>query len=397
MDPLRIQGSLCWEATILRIGVFHPSLQNFGGGEFVALVVVNSLAKNGQNVELLTTKKIRQDEVKGMMGEQIASSVKMIFQPSYTIPGDSFDLVPTIFHSMAFKSKCDILVDTYSNCIFPWTDICYIHFPFLNRHDYSKVFPYLKRGRVRVRNLVGLPYLLYAKKIQNYKNKLIIANSQFTANSIKEFIDADVKVIYPPVLSNSFKQSSFNESNSRREDLVVTVSRISKDKELSARALPNIAKQTEKKARFVIIGHLHDQKVYEELVRSVKKLGLSDRVNIMPNASKKEIEDVLKRAKIYLHTTFGEHFGISIVEAMASGCIPITHNSGGMTEFVPDRYRYENLQDAATKINLAIDEWNPRVAGDMIRIAQQFSEDNFSENFTEAFSSFVEQRHMIRH
>jgi glycosyltransferase involved in cell wall biosynthesis len=372
----------------LKIGVYHPSLYNFGGGEFVALVVVNSLAKNGYDVELLTSKKIKQDQVKKMMGEQIASSVKMIFQPSYTHPGGSFDLFPTVFHSRALKSRCDILVDTYSNCVFPWTDVCYIHFPFLNRFNYSKVFPYLKDKHVR--HLSGLPYLLYARKIQDYKNKLIIANSQFTANSIKEFIDVDVKVIYPPVASNSFKQSSFNRRDSPKEDLVVTVSRFSEDKKLET--IPYIAKQTEKEVRFVIIGLLHDRKVYEALIRSVKKLGLTEKVKIMPNAPKKELEDVLRRAKIYLHTTFEEHFGISIVEAMASGCVPITHNSGGMIEFVPDQYRYENLRDAAIKINSAIHEWGVEVAEDMVRIAQEFSEYNFSKNFMETFSSYVEQR-----
>jgi glycosyltransferase involved in cell wall biosynthesis len=372
----------------LKIGVFHPSLYNFGGGEFVALVVVNSLASNGHEVELLTSKKIKQDLVKRMMGEQIASSVKMIFQPSYTHPSGSFDLFPTALYSLVLKSKCDILVDTYSNCVFPWTDICYIHFPFLNRNDYSKVFPYLKHRHVR--NLLGLPYLLYARKIQNYKNKLIIANSQFTADSIKEFTDADVKVIYPPVSSNSFRQSPFKRCDASREDLIVTVSRFSKDKKLEI--IPYIAKQTEREVRFVIIGLLHDQKVYEALIKSVKKLGLTEKVKIMLNAPKKELEDLLGRAKIYLHTTPQEHFGISIVEAMASGCIPITHNSGGMMEFVPDRYRYEDLQDAVIKINSAMHEWRPQVAEDMFRIAQQFSEYNFSKNFIEIFSSYVEQR-----
>jgi alpha-1,2-mannosyltransferase len=377
----------------LKIGVFHPSLHNFGGGEFVALVVVNTLAKNGYDVQLLTSEKIKQDQVKKMMGEEIASSVKMIFQPSCTHPGGSFDLFPTVFHSLALKSKCDILVDTYSNCVFPWTDICYVHFPFLNSHDYDKVFPYLKQKHVRT--LSGLPYLLYAAKIQNYKNKLIIANSQFTANSIKEFVEIEVKVIYPPVASNSLKQSSLNRGDSSREDLVVTVSRFSKDKKLET--IPYIAKQTEKEVRFIIIGLLHDQKVYEALIRRVKKLGLTEKVKIMPNAPKTELEDVLRRAKVYLHTTYQEHFGISIVEAMALGCIPVTHDSGGMIEFVPDRYRYKNLQDAAMKINSAIHEWTPQAAEDMTRIAQQFSEDNFSKKFIETFSSYVEQRQRTRY
>jgi glycosyltransferase involved in cell wall biosynthesis len=46
----------------------------------------------------------------------------------------------------------------------------------------------------------------------------------------------------------------------------------------------------------------------------------------------------------------GEHFGISIVEAMALGCIPVVHDSGGMREFVPTQYRYRTIEQAAEKI-----------------------------------------------
>ena len=73
----------------------------------------------------------------------------------------------------------------------------------------------------------------------------------------------------------------------------------------------------------------------------------------------KKIE-LLKKAKIYLHTMVGEHFGISIVEAMALGCLPIVHNSGGVKEFVPEQYRYMNLQEAADKINKEINFWDNR-------------------------------------
>jgi glycosyltransferase involved in cell wall biosynthesis len=51
---------------------------------------------------------------------------------------------------------------------------------------------------------------------------------------------------------------------------------------------------------------------------------------------------------------------VSIVEAMASGCIPIVHNSGGPREFVPHRLRFDTLEEAATKIEKAILQWTPQ-------------------------------------
>ena len=98
--------------------------------------------------------------------------------------------------------------------------------------------------------------------------------------------------------------------------------------------------------------------------------------------------DLLKRAKIYLHTMIGEHFGISIVEAMALGCLPIVHDSGGMREFVPEQYRYQTITEAAEKINQQIIDWSPDKSEDVKMVAGQFSIKNFSNRFMELYSRY---------
>jgi glycosyltransferase involved in cell wall biosynthesis len=46
----------------------------------------------------------------------------------------------------------------------------------------------------------------------------------------------------------------------------------------------------------------------------------------------------------------GEHFGIAPVEGLASGCVTIVHNSGGMKEFIPEEFRWETYDDLKQKI-----------------------------------------------
>jgi glycosyltransferase involved in cell wall biosynthesis len=46
----------------------------------------------------------------------------------------------------------------------------------------------------------------------------------------------------------------------------------------------------------------------------------------------------------------GEHFGIAPVEGLASGCVRLVHNSGGMKEFIPEEFRWENYADLKEKI-----------------------------------------------
>ena len=43
----------------------------------------------------------------------------------------------------------------------------------------------------------------------------------------------------------------------------------------------------------------------------------------------------------------GEHFGISVLEAMAAGLIPVVPNEGGIIEFVPKKYQFNTIEHAA--------------------------------------------------
>lgn len=58
------------------------------------------------------------------------------------------------------------------------------------------------------------------------------------------------------------------------------------------------------------------------------ELGIAGNVDWVVNASYPELCSLLGGAVGGLHTMVDEHFGISVVEYMAAGAIPIAHNSG---------------------------------------------------------------------
>ena len=95
------------------------------------------------------------------------------------------------------------------------------------------------------------------------------------------------------------------------------------------------------------------------LVRLIRELELLDRVRILPNVNRKQLEVLLLSSKVYLHSRPIEHFGISIVEAMAFGCTPVVHDSGGPREFVARDFRYDSIEEAAKQVEKAIDDWSP--------------------------------------
>ena len=58
-------------------------------------------------------------------------------------------------------------------------------------------------------------------------------------------------------------------------------------------------------------------------------------VTLHPNASFEEMLKVMKSSKYFLHLLINEPFGITAVQAIAAGCLPLVHNSGGQRETVP--------------------------------------------------------------
>jgi glycosyltransferase involved in cell wall biosynthesis len=367
----------------VKIGIFSPTLNVFGGGEYVALAIANTLAINGHKVILFTNNKVSNQTVQGFFGETFDDSIQIVTQPTYFTSRGLADFYQTIIHSRIAKSKCDVFIDAFSNCVFPWSNVSYIHFPFLNEYWFNRRFPYL--GSPHLLQAGTTPYVLIEKNLVNYSNKLVLANSQYTADKINKYSEKRVEVLYPPFSSNILELGK-NFTKQPTSDLVVTTSRFQPNKLLER--IPYIAAKTPSNIRFAVMGRLYCKDTLSALQQLVNKLNLSDRVKFYPDATQHLKLELLKEAKIYLHTMVGEHFGISIVEAMALGCLPVVHDSGGIVEYVPHPYRYQNTQGAADNITEQISQWSTKKTEEIKQIAQQFSMEKFSNRFMELFSKY---------
>jgi len=52
-------------------------------------------------------------------------------------------------------------------------------------------------------------------------------------------------------------------------------------------------------------------------------------VYLVENAPRSLINDVMDKAKVFLHATINEHWGVAVAEAMARGLPVVVHKSGG--------------------------------------------------------------------
>ncbi len=375
------------------VGVFHPPmrLESFGGSVAVTLSVVNALAENGYDVILFTRNLIDQHKLSEIMGEKLPDGVKIILKSSILRSRSIVNLYEIAFKLLALKLKCDLVVDTYSNYVFPWTDVSYVHFPYLGSPFFKRNFPYLNLAKKRevLSHVINWPYVFFERNFEKYDRKLLLANSQFTSGVIKKAMGVDAEVLYPPV-SSLFLNALNVYGKKNRKNLVVTVGRITDYKRLET--IPLIASMLRKNdVKFTIVGFLHDKDTLRKINAEIELLGLKDKVKVLTNISKEDLKKILGKAKVYLHPPTVEHFGISIAEAMAMGCIPVVYHVGGAKEYVPREFIYKDLYEAAEKVGKSIDTWSVKEAKKMNRIVQRFSDLNFRKNFIRIFADYCSQ------
>jgi glycosyltransferase involved in cell wall biosynthesis len=131
------------------------------------------------------------------------------------------------------------------------------------------------------------------------------------------------------------------------------------------------------KTRFVAIGSLSEESsAYYQLLRRTAPENVSFILSPL-----RKTRDLLGRAMAYIHCAENEHFGITIVEAMAAGCVPIVHDSGGPREIVTNDvgFRWHDLALAAQQITMLAE--NDRLRGELSAAsssrAQQFRPEVF--------------------
>jgi glycosyltransferase involved in cell wall biosynthesis len=358
----------------MRIGFFSPTINRIGGGEWVTINMINSLKSVGHEVVVYSAEKIDGNRIFQVFGHKLSFDDEAHFWPYIFDPYDGQSIYENALKSFMFKFKCNLLIDTFSNTLLPWNDVVYF--------QGGALVSYFPKG---LKSLFYMPFRKLSEAFgKSYKNrdKIAMTCSQFSAKWIEEVTGHHIGVLYPPV-SNFFR--AYNVHADSRTNMVVTVSRLSKEKCLET--VPRIAKLTSNNISFVIAGSCRSIDALVSIQNRIRELGVEKRVKLMPNISRKTLKALLHRSKVYLHTAENEPFGVSIVEAMSSGCIPVVHDSGGPKEFVPEHLRYNTAEQAALLAESSMSRWSPKKAEVFIRISDDFSEEKFSERFIEVIKS----------
>jgi glycosyltransferase involved in cell wall biosynthesis len=175
----------------------------------------------------------------------------------------------------------------------------------------------------------------------------ILCYSEFVAAEIRERLDVpDPVVIAPPVdlpatVDPSLKERKIiavgrffprMDANNKKHDVLIDAWR--------ALDPDPIAEGWE----LHLVGGVHSDRVSRAYLEQLREQARGTAVHFHPNASVDELTDLYRRATLFWHAAgFGEmrteryeHFGITTVEAMAYGCVPVVVRLGGQLEIVQD-------------------------------------------------------------
>ncbi|KAI8620903.1 hypothetical protein BC830DRAFT_1058790 [Chytriomyces sp. MP71] len=164
------------------------------------------------------------------------------------------------------------------------------------------------------------------------------ANSSWTIGHLNEIWRQPnrTRVLYPPCDTKSLIGYGVHD----RERVIVSVAQFRPEKahNLQLDSLHSLLsahhslKTGPQRVKLLFIGgarHANDRALADAVLVRAKELGIEENVEVLVNASYPDLRAWLGRASVGLHAMRDEHFGIGIVEYMASGLIPVANNSGG--------------------------------------------------------------------
>lgn len=234
--------------------------------------------------------------------------------------------------------------------------------------------------------------------------KKIVCNSLFT----KRYIDLKFKInstlVYPPTY---FKSNYPKVSLIDKKNIILNVGRYMslpnntsfKKQEFMIKVFKDLVDDGLKGwvLNLVISYHQNDLKHIESLKNSIQGYP----IKILENLYYEQLAQEYKKAKIYWHASgFGEdlqaypqraeHFGITTVEAMINGLVPIVINAGGQSEIVTDEksgflWNFEKDFKSKTLSAITDEKLLNKLSIQAQKSAIKFSTDNFCENINKVF------------
>ncbi len=336
----------------MKAAIINPYLDTLGGGERYTLAFAKALINSDYQVDLEWKNK----EIVGMLEDRFGMDLEGINIVGDTKRGDSYDL-------------CFWVSDGSIPTLHARYNILHFQVPF---HG------------------VGGGSLL--NKMKLIRVNKIVCNSGFTKSVIDKEFGVKSVVIYPSVDTENIKPK-------RKENLILYVGRFSnilqsKSQDVLIKAFIKMYKGGLTDWKLVLIGGV--EVGVGDYLESLKKLSSGYPIEIIESPDFKTLKDYYGRAKIFWSASgYGvneeknpekvEHFGITVIEAMAGGAVPIIYNAGGHKEIIiegENGYLWDGTSELIKKTQELIKN-RVQMSKNAVKSSQKYSHANFENNIKE--------------
>lgn len=341
--------------------IFSPYLDTIGGGEVYTMYFARALIALGYRVELAWHDERTLKVIKKILGIKLDD---IILNPhAYR----SFRDKQPLWERYRFTKDYDLtffLSDGSLPFLFSKQNIVHFQVPF-----------------------VGLKLSLINRlKLRSLK---LVCNSIFTKKIIDQHLRTNSTVLWPPV--------RLRKSGSKT-NTILSVGRFTdglhhKRQDVMIDAFKTFYDQGNQDWRLILVGtDFEGKRITTRLQKMIKKYP----IDIMTDLSFSQLNQVYSQASIYWHAAgFGidenkhpekvEHFGISTVEAMSAGCVPIVIRKGGQKEIVRHNHTgflFDSKPQLIAYTNrvIADDQLCARLRVNAIKASSQYSLESFAQN-----------------
>ncbi|MBN8588045.1 MAG: glycosyltransferase [Rhodothermia bacterium] len=385
----------------MKVLFVYPELTTIGGAEILAVRFLKAILQDKRfEVELLTLKQPQWEVYADYADiDALKKTVKVHLFKAWAGKGVLKRLfllkMATIQrYVQSIKHEYPIIISGYNEMDCGKPAIQYLHYPqFIDRQvlvNYkmtpedslfynSRLFQWLYRNiYLKVGNT----------KIENIQKNWTITNSKFISEIYSTYFSVASTAIY----SVFFNQDSYEVlEEGFKEQQISILGRISSDKYLFE-ILPTLKSIVTKHPNFKIncIGKVTSSSYFEKVLSRIAELDID--INFIHDADESVKNQILLKSKYLIHPKPYEHFGLSVLEGLFAGCIPIVHNGGGVTEIVPVKClqfnKHEDIVEIIDRIEQEPKQLTP-ILDELAKSASFFSSYNFDNNVLSFLYNFI--------
>jgi len=336
----------------LKVGIYDPYLCELGGGERYVAIFAETL-QDHYDVELMSHDSTSIYEIEKRFTLDLGNVKKRELPPK---TGEKRTTnrrgwVRNLLEHRAedrkdaqFTSEYDLFINlsnSIPNYSFARNSILLLQMPYFDTSDDRLGDRTSLRERVRHRLFGASLTMEEVLKLKCYQKK--IANSHFTRKWIHRLWNVDCEVVYTGLDTSLFQPAP-------KENIILSVGRFQpdlfcKNQHILVEVFKELCEEGLMGWELHMAGGVAEKPGQSEYFLRVKKAAEGYPIIFHPNAAFDELRDLYSRSRMFWHATGltedevktpwrMEHFGLTTVEAMSAGCVPVVINKGGQPEIV---------------------------------------------------------------